>query len=255
MRPFPLWRPALAWLLVLGPLFILSYSATNHRAATLPDVPSIVFDWERHIPLWPWTIVPYLSLDLLYGLSLLLCRAWQELHRHALRLLTAQLVCVACFFAFPLRFSTPRPDVQGWAGPLFDALTAVDLPYNQAPSLHIVLLVILWDFYRRHTRGALRAFVHVWSALIGLSVLTTYQHHFIDVPTGLLVGVLCLGLWPLQGPLPAWRRRAAPAGRRRLVLPPQAGNARGLDAAGRHRPARVSGSAPARAPSRYDSPP
>jgi protein-tyrosine phosphatase/membrane-associated phospholipid phosphatase len=218
LRLPPLWRPGLLWLAVLAPLFFISYGFANHRAAALPAVPSIVFDWERHIPLWPWTILPYWSIDLFYGLSLLVCRTRLELTRHALRLLTAQLVCVGGFLLFPLRFSTPRPAVDGWAGSLFDALAGFDLPYNQAPSLHIVLALILWDFYRRHLRGPARGVVHVWSALIGVSVLTTYQHHAIDIPTGLLAGALCLWLWPLEGPRPAlWPWTAQPQ-RRRLAL-------------------------------------
>ncbi|MCW7537532.1 phosphatase PAP2/dual specificity phosphatase family protein [Aquabacterium sp. A7-Y] len=218
----PLWRPGLGWLLVLGPLFFLSYGAANHYAHGLPAVPSIVFDWERHIPLWPWTILPYWSIDLFYGLSLLICRTRLELKRHALRLLTAQLISVACFVLFPLRYSVQRPPLDGWAGRLFDALAGFDLPYNQAPSLHIVLLLILWDFYRRRTRGAARAAVHGWSLLIGVSVLTTWQHHFFDVPTGLLVGLLCLWLWPLDGPRPGWDWRVD-ASRRRLALAYAAG--------------------------------
>ena len=33
-------------------------------------------------------------------------------------------------------------------------------------------------------------------ALLFLSVLTTYQHHFIDLPTDALLGFFCLWLWP-----------------------------------------------------------
>src|SRR5262249_21642012 len=37
------------------------------------------------------------------------------------------------------------------------------------------------------------------------SVLTTWQHHFIDIPTGALLGVLCVWLWPLERRIAMWR--------------------------------------------------
>lgn len=204
----PAWRPGLLALLVLAPLFFISYGAANHWAASQAHVDSIVFDWESHIPLLPWTILPYWSIDLFYGLSLLLADSTFVLRRQVGRLLTAQLLCVSCFYLWPLRFSTPRPPLDGWEGALFDALTGFDLPFNQAPSLHIVLLLILWDFYRRRVSGRLLWFVHTWSALIGISVLTTYQHHAIDIPTGMMAGALCMWLWPLEGATPwqGWRQ-------------------------------------------------
>ena len=217
MRPPALWKPGLLSLMLLGPFFFLSYGFANRWAAAQADVPSIVFGWERHIPFVPWTILPYWSIDPFYGLSLLICGTRQELARHLRRLLTAQVLCIAGFLLYPLRFSLPRPHVAGWEGQLFEALARFDLPYNQAPSLHIALALILWDFYRRRVHGAAKTVVHVWSALIAVSVLTTYQHHFIDIPTGLLAGALCLWLWPLEGETPKWQWTDTPA-RRRLAL-------------------------------------
>lgn len=191
------WKWGLLCLVILAPFFFLSYGFSNHYAASLTHVPSIVFKWEHFIPLWSWTIVPYWSIDLFYGLSLLLCWNKFELKQHALRLFTAQLISVSCFLLFPLKFSFQRPELDGFFGIWFDILMGFDKPFNQAPSLHIVLLVILWDFYRRHISSSFRWVVDLWSFLIGLSVLTTWQHHFIDVPTGIIVGALCLWLYPL----------------------------------------------------------
>jgi protein-tyrosine phosphatase len=109
--------------------------------------------------------------------------------------------------------------MDGVFGLLFELLGAFDKPFNQAPSLHIALLVILWVCYARHVPGLWRWLLHGWFALIGVSVLTTWQHHFIDLPTGALLGWLCVWLWPLDGPSPLSRARlAACRARRRLAL-------------------------------------
>ncbi|MBJ9986683.1 phosphatase PAP2/dual specificity phosphatase family protein [Acinetobacter sp. S40] len=192
------WKWGLLCLMFLAPFFFLSYGFANHYTASLRHVPSIVFAWEKNIPLWPWTIIPYWSIDFFYGLSLLLCWNKFELRQHVLRLFTAQLLSICCFLLFPLKFSFERPELHGFFGVWFDILMGFDKPFNQAPSLHIVLLVILWDFYRRHIRSPFKWLVDFWSVLIGLSVLTTWQHHFIDIPTGLIVGAWCVWLYPLN---------------------------------------------------------
>jgi membrane-associated phospholipid phosphatase len=189
-------RAAIAWLCFLGPFFFASYGFANWMASRRADVGSIIFDWESRIPFLAWTIVPYWSIDLFYGISLLVCTTRSELFTHAMRLLAAQVISVACFLAFPLSFTFARPAADGLFGWMFDVLAGFDKPFNQAPSLHIALLVILWVLYARHLSGAARWVLHFWFALIGVSVLTTYQHHFIDLPTGLWVGLLCLWLFP-----------------------------------------------------------
>jgi membrane-associated phospholipid phosphatase len=204
------WRYASAWLVFLGPCFFLSYGFANHYASGLAHVGSFFFAWERHMPFVAWTIVPYMSIDLFYAISLFVCTTRNEVRRHAWRLLAATLVAVICFVLFPLRFSFDRPAASGLSGSLFDLLLGFDLPFNQAPSLHIALLLLLWVIYARHTRGVLRYAMHAWFALIGLSVLTTYQHHFIDVVTGAALGAACLYFIP--DPPARWDNAASPAG-------------------------------------------
>lgn len=211
------WKQAALWLACLAPFFYLSYGFANHLASLRTDVGSVVFDWERQVPFVAWTIVPYWSINLFYGLSLFLCRTRDELHAHGRRLLTAQLVAVSCFLLFPLGFTFTRPPTDGIPGLFFAALTSFDKPFNQAPSLHIALLIVLWDLYRRLLPQRWHWLLHGWSWLIAISVLTTYQHHFIDIPTGALLGLLCLWLWPLDGPSPLRGLRVTEDPRRRRL--------------------------------------
>jgi hypothetical protein len=194
---------ALVWLVFLGVLFFASYIGALEITARRAFVPTIVFDWERAIPFAPWTIVPYWSLDLFYGLSILLCATRLELSVHIRRLLTAQLIAIPTFILFPLKLAWTAPPATGVPGLLFGALDGtVGKPYNLAPSLHVALLTIVWPFYARRVPRVALWPLQVWFALIGVSVLTTFQHHVFDAPTGALLGFFCLWLWPDVGGSP-----------------------------------------------------
>ncbi len=212
------WRRACLWLIFLGAFFFASYGFANWAAGKHAALTSIVFDWERRIPFIPWTILPYCLIDLLYGLSLFVWATRRELDIHARRLLAAQLIAVTCFLLFPLRFAFER-DASGTYGPVFEMLMAFDQPFNQAPSLHIALLVILWVGYRRILPRAWHWLLHAVFALIGISTLTTWQHHFFDVATGWWLGWFCVWLVPrdFRPPLARARLTSDPV-RRRLAL-------------------------------------
>ena len=176
--------------------FASVYWLTNQMTSVRADVGAAVFQWERAIPFLDWTIIPYGSLLAFFVASFFLCRSRAELGCHTARLVAVVLISVTCFVLWPQRFVFERPVVDGVLGGLFKLLTAVDLPYNRTPSLHISLLVILGALFARHTQGWVRSAVYAWFALIGVSVLTTYQHHVIDVPAGLLAGWFCVWLFP-----------------------------------------------------------
>ncbi|MHC1547693.1 phosphatase PAP2 family protein [Phyllobacterium sp. K27] len=195
-------KRALTWLICLAPLFYISYGTANWLASQRADVANITFGWEHAIPFIAWTIFPYWSINLFYGLSLFFNDTTFEVDRLAKHYLTAQLIAVACFIAFPLTAIFQKPPTSGAAGFLFDMLGGFDKPFNQAPSLHIALLTIIWSHWRVRLSGIIRWVWHIWCTLIGLSVLTTYQHHFIDIPTGLLLGLFALWLFPARAPSP-----------------------------------------------------
>jgi hypothetical protein len=190
------WLRALAWLGFLVPFFFLTYNFANGVASRRAHIPELIFPWERHIPFLAWTILPYWSSDVLYTLSLALCRTRDELDVHGKRLLAIQILAILVFLAFPLSFLFERTAMHGWSGWLFGALLSFDRPYNQAPSLHAAFAAILWTRFRAHTKGVLRMLLGAWFVLMVLSTLTTYQHHFIDVPTGLWAGLLVIAALP-----------------------------------------------------------
>jgi hypothetical protein len=132
----------------------------------------------------------------MYAASFFVCASLAELNRHTARLLAAQLISVTAFLLFPLRFTFARPESAGIFAWMFALLGSFDKPFNQAPSLHLSITTILWFQCSAHLTGLALWLCRAWLILVGLSTLTTYQHHFIDLPTGILVGLISVWLFP-----------------------------------------------------------
>ncbi|WP_434710870.1 phosphatase PAP2/dual specificity phosphatase family protein [Rhizobium sp. YTUHZ045] len=189
-------KRAAFWLAFLAPFFYLTYGGANWLASQRADVPNIAFAWESAIPFLGWTIIPYWSINLFYGLCLFINTTPRDVDMLARRYLTIQLIAVACFIAFPLEAIFVRPATSGLPGFMFAVLGGFDKPFNQAPSLHIALLVVIWDHLRGRLPRRARLLWHCWCFLIGASVLTTWQHHVMDIPTGVLLGLFAAWLFP-----------------------------------------------------------
>lgn len=194
-EPGLLW-PAIWRLALAGATFVAVYSGCNHFTATRGDVPTLMFEWERHIPFVRELVVPYWSLDLFFCGAFFLCGSKVELNLLTKRLIAVTVLSGLCYVLFPLKLALPRPEPEGWTAPLFHALYFNDLPYNLAPSLHISLRSLVWVFYGAHLTGRLRTAVKVWFILIGLSTLFVWQHHLVDVASGFVMGWAVAALIP-----------------------------------------------------------
>lgn len=198
-----------AWAGGCGALFVLVYGACSWLTAQRAGVGTLQFDWERGLPFVPWMILPYWSIDLFFIGSFFLCTESRDLRRLGGRISAAILGAGVCFLLVPLTTTFQRPELSGVWKPLFDALWSFDRPFNQFPSLHIALLVILGEHYGRHTRGLLRTVLRIWFALVAASTLLTWQHHAIDLAGGVVLGLLSLHVVGTP-----WERFAAATNRR-----------------------------------------
>jgi len=181
------------WILFIGMMFFLLYGVANEYASQTAPHPTLNMDWESQIPFIPAFIVPYMSSDLMFIIVFFLPYTRLELRVLAARVLFIIIVAVTLFVLFPLQFALEKPATESYAF-LFGVLEA-DLPYNQAPSLHISFAIVLWVSMRKYLTSLwIKIPVAIWVWLIVLSTLFVYQHHFIDIPTGAALGLFALYL-------------------------------------------------------------
>jgi hypothetical protein len=179
------------WLLFMGIVFFLLYGAANEFASLTAPHLSFFFDWEKRIDFIPAFIVPYMSSDLVFVVAFLLAQTRFELRVLALRVLFIVLFSVLIFVLFPLQFSFEKPPVTSFTF-LFRLLEA-DHPFNQLPSLHVSFAIVLWFSMKNHLPNRMiKSALFIWLLLIIGSTLFVFQHHFIDIPTGFVVGIFAV---------------------------------------------------------------
>lgn len=189
--PPPSLRQRIATALVCATWFNLIYHATNFYAAELAPVRhAFYWSWELGIPRIDAFILPYQSIDLLFGLAFLLCRSTADLRALAGRVVLAASLAGACFLAWPLELGHVRDAGNGPFAPFFTALYACDRPHNLFPSLHVTFVVILRASFSRSLGGPWRVAMHAWLALITASTVLVHQHHLADLVGGASLGLL-----------------------------------------------------------------
>lgn len=214
-RPWPIWAPhwearrsmKIFWYTIIALIVAMAipYTIINQimgyfdRSVLDPILPI-----DSMVPFIGWTFIIYLTLYLYYPAA-----AWfGRVNDHRIRemfafhqaLFIITWVVNLVFIIFPtevyIRNQIPADIRAGegfWGFWFGDLMHNTDMPYNAWPSLHVVqsLMIVLllrrWGIIYRWKEAL------AWVAWIGLcvSVMTTKQHFFWDLITGIATGLVC----------------------------------------------------------------
>jgi hypothetical protein len=156
-------------------------------------------DGELAIPFWPFMIVPYLSMFVLFLMPLLQLEAG-ELRDLVRRLVIATLIGGLVFLALPAQLGFPEHSDAGiWQG-WYDVIYRLDNRFNTVPSFHVIYTAsILLAFIDVATPG-LRWLYLAWLVVVCASTVLTHRHHLTAVAAGLAIAVAVRNLFPRPMP-------------------------------------------------------
>lgn len=189
------------WIGIATLLFFVVYGSCNYYASLSSTTYKLYFDWELKLPLIPWMVLPYRSLDWIFVVTyFVLDRAHtKRLGQHMMISLIPAAI-IFCLFPGECGFVRPDPSTLGIWKPFYEVLYTLDKPHNLFPSLHITYSYLgLMAFHDQHRTRTMTLFSLGWFLLICASVVFTYQHHVIDIVMGLALGIVVYKYtFPLQ---------------------------------------------------------
>ncbi|MFZ4713385.1 MAG: hypothetical protein ACOYL6_06725 [Bacteriovoracaceae bacterium] len=171
--------------------FVTVYGWCNTTAAQAKSHYELFTEWELTIPLIPWMIFPYISLNLLFVVAPFILKTVGAIKGFCLSMVWGALVAGLFFYFTPGKLGFTRVDVPEFQE-MYSFMFSIDHPHNLFPSLHVTYssLAILSMREETHSK-AFHLFLYLWLFLITISVVLVHQHHLFDVLTGaLLAGIL-----------------------------------------------------------------
>lgn len=165
-------RPALRFAIVFAVFYGGASWWTSQHAASLPNWN---FAFEQRVPFVPAAAIVYLTITPV--LAYLLLRHRSAAFANALCVET--MLASICFVALPQTVAWTRPHVTNWAFRLADAM---NLDYNQFPSLHVAFAVSVAIAYGRKWLP--------WCIAVALSTWLMWEHNVIDVAGGVALAFL-----------------------------------------------------------------
>ena len=150
----------------------------------------LYFDFELMLPFVPSAVWVYSSVSLLFYSAPFILRSKPELRRLAYRMAVVTLIGGFGFLLLPAEVDFPYPTDFGASDAMFRFADQMNLDHNQLPSLHVALSAVCVSCYSVRASRIGKVLLWGWVVAIAVAAVLTYQHHLMDVCTGLLVGIV-----------------------------------------------------------------
>jgi hypothetical protein len=165
-------------------IFAACYGGAAWWTSTLPGpLPSWDFAFEQRVPFVPSLSIIYLTITPVLLLAPFLLRDRTPMFAYAL---SVQTIIAALFFLlFPQANAWTRPDVTGWPRIPFGIADAMNLAYNEFPSLHVAFAVSAARAYRRFAWT-------LWAAAVAVSAWLMWEHHLVEIVGGVALAMIVM---------------------------------------------------------------
>jgi len=168
-------------------IFTIVYGQSNKLASVSNTLYPMYLDWELQIPLIPWMIYPYISLNLLFITATFFLKSKESIKALCLSITWGAVIAGLVFYIFPGKLGFQRIEVPGYEK-IFNFMFAIDHPHNLFPSLHITYAWLVITAIKENSYSKLvYFFMETWRLLITLSVVLVHQHHIFDIFTGAIL--------------------------------------------------------------------
>ena len=114
-------------LVICWGVFYAVYTFAASYAASLKEVSSLCFSFEKAIPFVPFAIYFYSSSVVFFIWVFFLCNTFRQLSTLSKRIVFITVLSGICFIIFPLKQSFVRPET---AHILFSFINTYDTPFN-----------------------------------------------------------------------------------------------------------------------------
>ena len=168
--------------LLFAVVFAVCYGGASWLTAQQASLPAWDLPFEQHVPFVPALSVVYLTITPALVFVLLRTRP-----AFAIALCVQTVLATLCFLLFPQTVAWTRPEVVGWAHIPFSIADAMNLSYNQFPSLHVAFAVsAAWAMRKPQW--------WIWSAAVAVSTWLMWEHHLVDIVGGIALALLVMPL-------------------------------------------------------------